>query len=176
MKTWPEALAEADKAVLKDHAPVVAARAQVGMQAADEKKSATQKLVDFRTIGTRVKLNQDHNKLRKSLYGKLGEIQHEHKLGAGWAESFFLQDSVEEPSLGQLDKKIGALEAELDVLKKQRETLAAQEARVAAQRAQAAQQEKKAKLEALQKLKAELAAEEAALLSELAEGDTTTTP
>ncbi|MDI1475201.1 hypothetical protein [Polyangium sp. y55x31] len=173
MKTWPEALAEANKGVLKDHAPVVAARAQAGMQAADEKKNATQKLVDFRTIGTRVKLNQDHNKLRKSLYGKLGEIQHEHKLGAGWAESFFLQDSAEEPTLSQLDKKIGAATAELDALKKQREALAAQEAKIAAQRAQAAQQEKKAKLEALQKLKAELAAQEAALLSELSETDAT---
>ncbi|MDI3281708.1 hypothetical protein [Polyangium sp. 15x6] len=172
MKTWPEALAEADKPVLKDHAPVVAARALAGTQAADEKRTAAQKLVDFRTIGTRVKLNQDHNKLRKSLFGKLGEIQHEHKLGAGWAESFFLQESAEEPSLSLLDKKIGAATAELDALKKQREILTAQEAKIAAQRAQAVQQEKKAKLEALQKLKAELAAQEAALLSEL-EGDTT---
>ncbi|MDI3286455.1 hypothetical protein [Polyangium sp. 15x6] len=170
MKTWPEALAEADKAVLKDHAPVVAARAQAGEEAAKEKKIAAQNLIDFRTIGTRVKLNQDHNKLRKSLFGKLGEIQHEHKLGAGWAESFFLQDSAEELSPSQLDKKIGAATAELDALKKQREALAAQEAMIAAQRAQAAQQEKKAKLEALQKLKADLAAQEAALLSELSEG------
>ncbi|MDI3283782.1 hypothetical protein QHF83_10830 [Polyangium sp. 15x6] len=169
MQTWPEALAEADKAVLRDHAPVVATRAKAGEEAAKEKKTATQNLVNFRTIGTRVKLNQDHNKLRKSLYGKLGEIQHAHKLGAGWAESFFLQDSAEELTLSQLDKKIGAALAELDALKMQREALAAQEAKIAAQRAQAAQQEKKAKLEALQKLKADLAAQEAALLSELSE-------
>jgi len=176
MSTWPEALAEADKAVLKDHTPVMATRAAAGTLAATEKKNATQKLVDFRTIGTRVKLNQDLNKLRKSLYGKLGELQHQHKLSAGWAESFFLQDSAEEPTLSQLDKKIGAVEAELDALKKQREALAAQEAKIATQRAQAAQQEKKAKLESLQKLKAELATQEAALLSELSEGDTTTNP
>ncbi|TKC98535.1 hypothetical protein [Polyangium fumosum] len=174
MKTWPEALVEADKAVLKDHAPVVAARAQAGAMAAEEKKSATQKLVDFRTIGTRVKLNQDHNGLRKSLHGKLGEVQHAHKLGAGWAESFFLQESAEELTLPQLDKKIGAATAELDALTKQREALVAQEARLAAQRAQAEKREKKAKLDALQKLKADLAAQEAALLAELAEGDAST--
>ena len=170
MKTWPEALVEADKAVLKDHAPVVAARTQAGEAAANEKKTAALNLQNFRTIGTRVKLNQDHNKLRKSLFGKLGEIQHEHKLGAGWAESFFLQESSEELTLNQLDKKIIATEAELDALKKQREALAAQEAKNAAQRAQAEKQEKQAKLEALQKLKAELAAQEAALLSDLGEG------
>jgi hypothetical protein len=53
--------------------------------------------------------------VRKSLFGKLGEIQHEHKLGAGWAESFFLQDSAEELSLNQLDKKadLAAQEAAL---------------------------------------------------------------
>ncbi|TKD13071.1 hypothetical protein [Polyangium fumosum] len=176
MKTWHEALVEADKPVLKDHAPVVAARAQAGTLAADEKKNATQKLVDFRTIGTRVKLNQDHNKLRKSLYGKLGEIQHEHKLGTGWAESFFMQDSAEELTLPQLDKKIAATTAELDALKKQREAIAIQEAKIAAQRAHAAEQEKKAKLEALQKLKADLAAQEAALLSELSEGESNKGP
>ncbi|MDI1450648.1 hypothetical protein [Polyangium sp. 6x1] len=148
----------------------MAARAQAGEEAAKEKRSATQNLINFRTIGTRVKLNQDFNKLRKSLYGKLGEIQHAHKLGSGWAESFFLQDSTEEIGLSQLDKKIGAVTAELDALKKQREALATQEAKIAAQRAQAAQQEKKAQLEALQKLKADLAAQEAALLSELSEG------
>ncbi|MDC0748712.1 hypothetical protein [Polyangium mundeleinium] len=172
MRTWPEALAEADKAVLRDHAPVVAARAAAGVAAATEKKAATQKLVDFRTIGSRVKLNQDFNKLRKSLFGKLGEIQHAHKLGAGWAESFFLQDTADEPSLAQLDKKIGAVEGELDALKKQREALAAQEARIAAERTKAVQRQKKAKLETLQKLKADLAAQEAALLSELSGADT----
>ena len=170
MKTWPEALTEADKAVLKDHAPVVSARAEVGTQAANEKKTAALNLQNFRTIGTRVKLNQDHNKLRKSLFGKLGEIQHEHKLGAGWAESFFLQESAEELTLNQLDKKIAATTAELDALQTQREALAAQEAKIAAQRAQAEKQEKQATLEALQRLKAEVAAQEAALLSELSEG------
>ncbi|MDC0748997.1 hypothetical protein [Polyangium mundeleinium] len=176
MTSWPEALAETDKAVLKDHAPVLATRATAGTSAANEKKTATLNLANFRTIGTRVKLNQDLNKLRKSLYGKLGEIQHEHKLGAGWAESFFQQESAEEPTLSHLDKKIGAVEAELEALRKQRDALVEQEAKIAAERAKAAQRQKKAKLEALQKLKADLAAQEAALLSELSDGDARTNP
>ena len=77
--------------------------------------AAAQKLTDFRTVGTRKQLIDELNALRKSIHGKLGEIQHKHQdLGAGWADSFFRQGSgSERTTLKELDRRIGAAEMEL---------------------------------------------------------------
>jgi hypothetical protein len=168
VKTWPEALAEADKKILKDYAPVMQERVDVALAAEDEKKAATSKLANFRAVGTRPKLCEEFNAFRKSIFGKLGEIQHANKLPSGWAESFFLKDTSEDLTVADLDRKIGAAKANVEALEKQRQALKDQEAKIEAAKAKALLREKTAKLEALQKAKAALEAKEKALLLELA--------
>jgi len=169
MEGWVEPLAASEKDVLKSHAPIVAQRVAAAAAVAEERKKATEKLADFRAVGGRAKLNEAFNAFRKSLYGKLGEIQHANPdLGPGWAESFFMQDTSEDLSVADLDRKIAAAEANIVAWKKQREELKAQEAKLAATRAEASRREKQFKLDAIQKAKEELAAKEAALLAELA--------
>jgi hypothetical protein len=167
MTAWPEVLAKSEKDVLVAHAPVVAQRVEAGLAAASEKKTASDNLANFRAVGARRKLNEEHNAFRKSLYGKLGEIQHAKKLPAGWAESFFQQSSSEDLSVSDLDRKIGAAEAEVVALKKQRAALVAEEAESAAVRAEASRKVKQAKLAALTKAKDELEAKAAALQAEI---------
>jgi hypothetical protein len=172
MTEWPSVLANTDKDVLKGHVPVLSQRVETAIAASEEKKKASQKLADFRTVGTRAKLNEAFNAFRKSLYGKLGDIQHVNgNLGAGWAESFFLQDTSEDLTIADLDRKIAAAEANLVAWKKQRDGLLALEEQLAAAKATAARQERRVKLDALQKAKAELEAKEAALLAALAEDE-----
>ncbi|MBK9265697.1 MAG: hypothetical protein IPM54_38650 [Polyangiaceae bacterium] len=171
MVEWPQTLAQSDKEILKDHVPLLAGRLETATTAANEKKQASQKLAEFRAIGTRAKLNEAFNAFRKSLYGKLGDIQHANaSLGAGWAESFFLQDASDEPTIAELDRKIAGAEADLAAWKKQRDVLQAQQDAVAAARAAAARKEKEAKLEALRKAQEDMAAQAAALEAELEQG------
>jgi hypothetical protein len=167
MSGWPDVLTKSEKAVLVTHVPLLTQRLATAHQAATEKKASANKLADFRTVGTRAKLNEEHNAFRKALYGKLGEIQHENTLPSGWAESFFHQDSSDALTLGELDRKIASTEADLDALKKQRDALKAQEEKIAAVRAEALRKEKQAKLDALVKAKAEIEAKENALRAEL---------
>jgi hypothetical protein len=169
VSAWPDILAKSEKAVLEDHVPLLTQRVAAAVAASAEKKDTSNKLADFRAVGTRVKLNEEHNAFRKSLYGKLGEIQHANSLPSGWAESFFLQESSESLTVTELNRKVASTEAELEALKKQRDALKAQEEKIAAARADAVRKEKKAKLEALAKARAELEAKESALRAELGE-------
>jgi len=170
MEAWPTVLAGADKTVLKDHVPVLTARVVAGKAASTEKKLSWQKLTEFRTVGSRAKLNEAFNSFRKSLYGKLGDIQHGNAdVGTGWAESFFWHETSEEPTIAELDRKIAGGEADLALWRKQREELRAEQDAVTAVRAAAARKEKEAKLEALQKTRAEIEAQAAAIAKELEE-------
>lgn len=169
MSGWPEVLATSEKEILVSHAPVVKARVEAGHAAAAEKKGTSNQLSNFRTVGVRVKLNEEHNALRKSLFGKLGDIQHAKGLPSSWAESFFMQDSSEGLSVTELDRRIGSLEGELDALKKQRDALKSEEAKLAAAKAAASRKEKKARLDAITKARADLEAKESALRAELGE-------
>lgn len=101
------------------------------------------------------------------LFSALSAIQQEKKLRSTWAESFFRQDSSEELTVGELNRRITAMSQELESLKKRRDDLQDEEAKNAAARAEAARNEKKAKLEALVKAKADLEAKENALRAEL---------
>jgi hypothetical protein len=170
MASWPSALAEVqNNVILKDHAAVVADRVKAGDLAAEEKNTVAQKFADFRTVGTRGKLVDEFNALRKSIYGQLGQIQHDNQLKAGWAESFFQQDSAEEMTLSELDKKIAGLEVQLTALKTQREEQAKQEEKLARDKEAAERRETQAQLAAVQKTQAELKEKEAALKAKLGE-------
>lgn len=171
MAEWPTALANAPKDILKDYIPVLTARVTKAKAAAEEKKQASQKLAEFRAVGTRAKLNEAFNAFRKSLYGKLGDIQHAHPdLGAGFAESFFWQEASDQLTLSELDRKIAASEADLAGWKAQRDEMRAQQDAVAAAQAAAARKEKQAKLDALQKARQQIEAEAAALAADLEQG------
>lgn len=168
MNEWPATLQTSEKDVLIAHVPVLEQRLAFARTAAEQKKQTSQKLADFRAVGTRVKLNEAFNAWRKSLYGKLGDIQHANPaLGTGWAESFFLQESSDEPTVLELERKIAAIEVDLERWKKQRDELKAQEEAAAAVRAAAIRKEKQAKLDALRKAQAEIEAQASELAAEL---------
>lgn len=168
MKGWPAILTESGKDVLVAHVPLLSQRVDAGVIAAESKTKASANLANFRAVGTRVKLNEAFNAWRKALYGKLGDMQHANPaLGTGWAESFFMQESDEEPTLLELDRKIAAAELDLERLKKHREQLKAQEEAAAAARAAATRKEKQAKLDALRKAQAEIEEKAATLAAEI---------
>jgi hypothetical protein len=118
-----------------------------------------------------VKLNEAFNAFRKSLYGKLGDMQHANPaLGSGWAESFFMHEAADEPTVLELERKIAAAEVDLERWKKQRDELKAQDEASAAARAAALKKEKQAKLDALLKAQADIKAKAEALAAELGNG------
>ncbi len=171
MKEWPIALGSCDKEILVAHVPLLSQRVNAGQTASDEKKQTMQKLADFRAVGTRVELNEAFNAWQKSLYGKLGDMQHANPaLGSGWAESFFMHEAADEPTVLELDRKIAAAEVDLERWKKQRDELKAHKEATAATRAAALKKEKQAKLDALLKAKADIKAKADALAAEIGEG------
>jgi len=171
MKEWPSALQNAESEVLKQHIPVLVQRLSVADAAAEEKKETARKLAEFRAVGTRVKLNEAFNAWRKSLYGKLGDMQHANpQLGAGWAESFFLHESSDEPTVADLNRQIAAAEVDIERWKKQRDEMQAHDEASRAARAAAIRKEKQAKLDALLKAQTDIEAKAAALAAELEDG------
>lgn len=168
MTKWPEALEKYSNEALKKYGVRLATTLPAAQAAATEVETTETALSNFRTMGTRAKLIQKYNALRKATYGKLGEIQHAHKLETGWAESFFRSGSSgERVTLSVLDRRIAAVEATLASLTKQRQELAEREESVAKAKADAERAAKKARLEGLRKAKAELEAEAAKLETEL---------
>jgi chromosome segregation ATPase len=99
--------------------------------------------------------------VRKSLYGRLGEIQHANpSLGSGWAESFYRNSGgSERVTLAEIERRIASAEIDLAGLRKQRDDLVAQEERDAQAQADAELAEKRARIEAARAAMAELAAE-----------------
>jgi len=172
MRSWPPSLKTSANALLQQYGADLEAKIAEADACTEAQTAAAQKLTDFRTIGTRKQLVDDFNALRKSIHGKLGEIQHKHKeLGAGWADSFFRQGSgSERATLKELDRRIGSAEMELATLKKQREELAGQEEAAAKAKAEAERAQKLAELSAAKKAAAELAARVAELEASLGPG------
>lgn len=168
MTKWPEALEKYSNEALKKYGVRLGTTLPAALAAANEVETTETALSNFRTMGTRAKLIQKYNALRKAIYGKLGEIQHAHNLDSGWAESFFRSGSSgERVTLSVLDRRIAAVEATLASLKKQREELAEREESAAKAKADAERAAKKARLEGLRKAQAELEAEAAKLETEL---------
>ena len=168
MRSWPATLTSVEgNAILKDHAPILTERVTAGDAAAAEKKTVAQNFADYRAVGTRARLITELNAARKAIHGKLGEIQHANHLRAGWAESFFMQDSSPAPTLGELDRRIAAMEAQLTSLKKQREEQAAQEEEDARNKQEAERQGMLHELDGIEKAKQDLAEKEAQLRARL---------
>jgi hypothetical protein len=95
MRGWPTSLATSDNATLRQHGVTLTGlltQADAAIQAND---AAAQALKNFRVLGTRARLIDSFNAVRKSVYGSLGQIQHNNpQLGTGWAESFFRSGGV----------------------------------------------------------------------------------
>ncbi|MRG97256.1 hypothetical protein [Polyangium spumosum] len=172
MRLWPPSLVASTSVQLQN----VGNELALTVERADQKTAAqgvvNQKIADFRAVGTRKQCIDAFNALRKSLYGKLGEIQHKNPdLGAGWADSFFRSgSSAERLTVRELDRRIAAAEVELSAMKKQRDEMAAQEEATARAKADAEKAQKKAELAAAKKAAEELAARMAELEASIGEG------
>jgi hypothetical protein len=86
------------------------------------KTTAENALLVFTTTGERRKVIDDYNALRKSTYGELGKLQHQHPdLPNDFADSFFRHESRrndDKLSPEQLKQKIDALAAQQETLQK----------------------------------------------------------
>lgn len=165
MRHWPPSLQAASSKQLQAIGAELAQLVEHADQRTTAQATVGQKIADFRTLGPRKQCVDAFNALRKSLHGKLGEIQHKTpELGTGWADSFFRQgSSAERLSVKELDRRIAAAEVELSAMKKQRDEMVAQEEAIARARADAEKSQKKAELQAARKAAAELAARVAEL-------------
>lgn len=148
MHPWPKLLSEATQPGLLALAPAVAA----GIQAADdavEKLNAAQTADDrFRLDGELRQIFAAYNALAVTTFGGLKRIVHDRpdlKLGADWAESFFLHESRSHgpTTVKKATDEVKRLEGELaeaqqrvaDLVKKQKD---ADDARATAAQAKAA--------------------------------------
>ena len=161
MRDWPPSLLDSQNPILQQYGTQLAAAIIEADAAETAKKRNAQELTDFRVSGMRARFIDRFNAVRKSLYGRLGEIQHANaSLGAGWAESFFRNSgSSERVTLGELERRIASAERDLAALRKQRDERLAQQEREAEARAEAELAAKLARLEAARIAMAELAAE-----------------
>lgn len=169
MRGWPASLAPSDNATLRGHGATLAEllpQADAAIQAND---AAAQALKNFRVLGTRVRLIDSFNAVRKSVYGSLGQIQHNNpQLGTGWAESFFRSGGgSERVTLGEIERRIASAEVQLEAMRAERDRLAAEHERVADARAAAERAEKQASLDAARAAAEELAAKIAELEADL---------
>lgn len=162
MESWPQILADHDHPVLVSAVQKLGQVLPLAKEAQTNKKAVKARLVTFRETGTRAELITEFNGLRKSCFGKLSKLQHEHNLPTGWAESFFRQNSGSRKlTLLEVERRIAANAEEgayLEALYQQltAEQAAAEEAaRQAEERAR--QAEIASKRELLARLQAELA-------------------
>ena len=169
MRGWPESLALSDNPTLQQHGATLAGlivQADADMEA---NQTVSQQLKNFRVLGTRARLIDRINAMRKSLYGRLGEIQHSNPtLGAGWAESFFRGGSSgARVTLSEIERRIASAEVELQTMRAERDRLAAEEDHVAQARAAAERAATQASLDAARAAAEELAARIAELEADL---------
>jgi hypothetical protein len=161
MRGWPTSLLESTNNILQQYGAQLMATIVEADAAAAAKQRVSQELTDFRVTGMRARLIDRFNAVRKSLYGRLGEIQHANaSLGSGWAESFFRSGGgSERVTLAEVERRIASAEIDLAALRKQRDELQGQEEREAEAQAEAEKAEKLARIEAARAAMAELAAE-----------------
>jgi hypothetical protein len=161
MRDWPPSLLESHNPILQQYGTQLAAAVIEADAAEAAKKRNAQELTDFRVTGMRARFIDRFNAVRKSLFGRLSEIQHANPaLGTGWAESFFRNGgSSERLTLAELERRIASAELDLVSLRKQRDERLAQQEREAEAQAEAELAEKLARLEAARIAMAELAAE-----------------
>ena len=169
MRGWPTSLAASDNPTLREHGVTLTdllAQADAAVQAND---AAAQALKNFRVLGTRARLIDRFNAVRKSVHGSLGEIQHNNpQLGTGWAESFFRGGGgSERVTLPEIERRIASAQVQLEALQAERDRLAAEQDRVAQARAEAERAEKQASLDAARAAAEELAAKIAELEADL---------
>lgn len=161
MRAWPPSLMESANPILQQYGTQLLGTVAQADAAAAAKQRGSQELTDFRVTGMRARLIDRFNAVRKSLYGRLGEIQHANKsLGSGWAESFFRNGGgSERVTLAEIERRIASAEVDLTALRRQRDELQTQEEREAQAQAEAEKAEKLARIEAARAAMAELAAE-----------------
>jgi hypothetical protein len=171
MRSWPSSLKLSSNNVLVGYGNKLDGKVTEADECETFQRTAQDKLSNFRAMGGRKSCIDELNARRKSLHGKLGELQHQHpELGNGWADSFFRQGSgTDKPTLRELDKRLAAAEEEVSSLKKQRDELAAQEEAMARSKADAERALRLAELESAKKAAAEVAARIAELENALGE-------
>jgi hypothetical protein len=169
MRAWIPLLAGSLEATLQaigDEIKIAVAEADAAVKAKADAESA---LLVFRTTGERAQLVNQYNALRKSTYGELGKIKHQHpELPNDFAETFFRHEGkrVEDKmSPEQLQTRIEALKAQQAILEKKRQAKLDKQkeeadARIELEQKQAAIEAKKKDREALD---AEIRQMEAAL-------------
>ena len=169
MRPWPASLAASDNPTLRQHGVTLTGLLEQADAAIQANDAASHALKNFRVLGTRAKLIDSFNALRKSVHGSLGRIQHNNpQLGSGWAESFFRSGGGgERVTLPEIERRIASAEVQLEAMRAERDRLAAEEERVAETRAAAERVEKQASLDAARAAAEELAAKIAELEADL---------
>jgi hypothetical protein len=160
MRSWPSSLKTSSNEVLAGYGTKLETKLSEADQSETFQRNAISQLSDFRTVGGRKTCIDELNARRKSLHGKLGELQHQHaEIGNGWADSFFRQgNGSEKPTVREIEKRLIAAEEELASLRKQREDLLAQEEAAARIKAEAERAIRLAELAAAKKAAADAAA------------------
>jgi hypothetical protein len=169
MRGWPTSLAASNNATLQEHGVTLTGLLTQADAAIQTNDGASQAFKYFRELGTRARLIDRFNALRKSVYGSLGQIQHNNpQLGTGWAESFFRSGGgSERVTLAEIERRIASAQVQLEALQAERDRLAAEEDRVAEARAAAERVEKQASLDAARAAAETLAAKIAELEADL---------
>lgn len=162
MIDWQEILDGRADPVLNLAHQKLAALIPKAIEAQTNKKSIQARLVTFRETGGRAVFIDEFNALRKSCFGELSKLQHEHKQDSRWAESFFMQRANSQLTILDVERQLAAHAEEGAYLQAlHQELIAKQEAaeeaaRLAEERAK--QADIAGKREQLARLAAELAA------------------
>jgi hypothetical protein len=127
MRNWVPLLAASPHATLKAIGTEIESAVAMADAAVKAKATAESDLLMFETTGERAQLIDAYNALRKSTYGELGKIKHQHpELPNDFADTFFRHESKraeDRMSLDQLQTKIDTVAAQLAVLEKKRQAM-----------------------------------------------------
>lgn len=121
MRGWIDQLAILPQPELQNLGAEIASAVNDADQAVNLQTDAVAALHAFETTGERVKMIEECNALRKSTYGELGKILHQHpELPSGFADAFFLHETRKRDdklSSQHIQDKIDALQGDVDAWK-----------------------------------------------------------
>jgi hypothetical protein len=118
MRGWIPELQKSDAPELKAFAGEVEAAVKAGDEALSARAEREAESTFFRAVGSRKKLFDKANAVRKQTYGEIAKMRHDHLgLPAGFAEPFFRHDSdrthtTKAPTLESVAEEIAQLEAQ----------------------------------------------------------------
>ncbi|MFT3774090.1 MAG: hypothetical protein QM820_52665 [Minicystis sp.] len=150
MAVWPDSLAKSPHQALVDINATLGPLLSQGETADKEVRAAKQALVDFKNVGAWRQYIDKSNAERTAIYGHLRDVPHQHpeaKLGADYAELFFLHDTSRRgagkpKSSEEIGQELKALEGKVELLKQQQAEAKQREEKEAAARAERERKEK----------------------------------